>query len=114
VSATLELELLVVPPDRTEHFTKTSELRAAIAAAGLAARLEHWSVAVDPSVEPFLPASAAAACAVAVPPAPAEWAELMVRRRTRIPLHAGVVPVFVLPRCFGMRTLVSSPTLGRS
>ena len=37
-SATLELELLVVPPDRTEHFTKTSELRAAIAAAGLAAR----------------------------------------------------------------------------
>jgi len=29
---------LVVPPDRTEHFTKTSELRAAITAAGLAAR----------------------------------------------------------------------------
>ena len=59
-----------------------------------------------------MPASAAAACAVAVPPAPAEWAELMVRRRTRIPLHAGVVPVFVLPRCFGMRTLVSSRLWG--
>ncbi|EOD10011.1 hypothetical protein EMIHUDRAFT_237830 [Emiliania huxleyi CCMP1516] len=58
-----------------------SLLPPALRSRGFGARLEHWSVAVDPSVEPFLPASAAAACAVAVPPAPAEWAELMVRRK---------------------------------
>ena len=90
----VEIELLVLPPSWSGHATKASELKAALAAAGLASRLGHWPLAVDLSVEPFLPASAEAACAAAVPPVPIEWAEQMARVRgcTAVELKSPLPP----------------------